>query len=172
LSRKYTVAQSSLLDLQIDVQEKKRAAETGVPVREDRDVGPASGPVNIRNRGQRGLSDPETTFEATSYNATAPLEPVSSSLGAGRPATPTRGAGPSDGATSPQGERYYGRGECAYASAALLLEGRLLTVIVILGGVQNSLRKEQKKADGKKEDKPDKKEKKTGGVIRNFRNLV
>jgi hypothetical protein len=34
------------------------------------------------------------------------------------------------------------------------------------------LRKEQKKAEGKKEDKPDKKEKKAGGVIRNFRNLV
>lgn len=38
-----------------------------------------------------------------------------------------------------------------------------------LGGVQNSLRKEQKKADGKRDDK---KEKKAGAVIRNFRNLV
>lgn len=48
---------------------------------------------------------------------------------------------------------------------------RLWTLLTCcLGGVQNSLRKEQKKADGKKEDKPDKKEKR--GVIRNIRNLV
>jgi hypothetical protein len=40
----------------------------------------------------------------------------------------------------------------------------------VLGGVQNSLRKDHKKADGKKDDKPDKK--KAGAVIRNFRNLV
>jgi hypothetical protein len=111
LRRKYTVAQGSLLDLQCEVAEKQRAAERGLAPKEDREAGP----VGIRNRGQRGLSDPETTFEATSYNATAPLEPVSSSLGAAglqRPATPTRaGAGPADGGASPQ-ERYYGRGTC------------------------------------------------------------
>jgi hypothetical protein len=39
----------------------------------------------------------------------------------------------------------------------------------VVGGVQNTLRREQKKSDGKKDDK---KEKKAGAVIRNFRNLV
>ena len=34
------------------------------------------------------------------------------------------------------------------------------------------MRKEQKRVDGKKEEKADKKEKKTSGVIRNFRHLV
>ncbi|OIW32106.1 hypothetical protein CONLIGDRAFT_652923 [Coniochaeta ligniaria NRRL 30616] len=159
LNRKYTVAQSSLLDLQVDIQEKRNRAERGHCAARDGEgegmpplMKSTSSPVNIRTRGTRGLSDPEAMFEATSYNATAPLEPMSSSLGngGGRPGTPPRGGlGPSDGAVSPQAERYHGR-----------------------GGVQNNLRKEQKKAEGKKDDKPDKKEKKAGAVIRNFRNLV
>lgn len=114
LRRKYTVAQSSLLDLKVDQQEKKNRAERGV--KEERDgiavlplIKSTSSPATMRGRTQRGLSDPEARFEATSYNATAPLEPVSGSDGAGRPTTPMR-AGPADGAASPQGERYYGRG--------------------------------------------------------------
>ncbi|KAB5532750.1 Hamartin protein-domain-containing protein [Coniochaeta sp. 2T2.1] len=156
LKRKYTVAQSSLLDLQVEAQEKKNRAERETQqsaAREEKDVEgvltpvmrtSSSSPVAIRTRGHRGLSDPEPSFEATSYNATAPLEPVGSgSHGDRRPSTPTR-PGPSDGTASPHGDRYHGR-----------------------GGVQNSLRKEQRKSEGKKDDK-----KKPGNVIRNFRNLV
>ena len=121
LKRKYTVAQSSLLDLQVEAQEKKNRAERGhLPGREDERGGESvlplakthSTPVAIKTRGSRGLSDPEAMFEATSYNATAPLEPVVNSLsGSGRPATPTRGGQVlSEGTTSPQAERYHGRG--------------------------------------------------------------
>lgn len=121
LKRKYTVAQSSLLDLQVEIQRKRNRAERGQQSARDDDrdgesvlplVKTHSSPVTIKNRGARGLSDPEANFEATSYNATAPLEPVSSSLGgSGRPGTPTMGGqGPSEGTTSPQAERYHGRG--------------------------------------------------------------
>lgn len=122
LKRKYTVAQSSLLDLQVDIQEKKNTVERGRQSARDDDreaegalplAKTHSSPVAIKRKGTRGLSNPEINFEATSYNATAPLEPVSSSLGVGssRPDTPTRaGQGPSEGPTSPQAERYHGRG--------------------------------------------------------------
>jgi hypothetical protein len=128
LKRKYTVAQSSLLDLQVEAQEKRNRAERSHQYgrdddREKESVLPLmkthSSPVSIRTRGARGLSEPDVIFEATSYNATAPLEPVSSSLGAGggRPGTPTKaGVGPTEGSTSPQAERYHGRGTSPISS--------------------------------------------------------
>lgn len=122
LKRKYTVAQSSLLDLQVEIQEKRNKTERGrQSARDDDGEGEGtlplgrthSSPVAIKRKGAHGSSNPEVNFEATSYNATAPLEPVSSSLGVGssRPETPSRGGqGPSEGITSPLAERYHGRG--------------------------------------------------------------
>lgn len=128
LKRKYTVAQSSLLDLQVEIQEKKNRAERGEAASEGGGTlqllpplhKTSSSPVAIRTRGARGLSEPEAVvLEGTSYNATAPLEPVSGSA-SGRPSTPTRsGGGGSEGAASPQGERYYGRGRCLTSRASV-----------------------------------------------------
>ncbi|KAK3379938.1 Hamartin protein-domain-containing protein [Lasiosphaeria ovina] len=143
LMRKYTVLQSSLLDMQCDAMEKKAA---GNDTDGDADLAAmaASPPISIRNRPQRGFSDPEA-FDGISHNATPPLDPVSSSVGAGRPSTPLGGHDAS-GKTSPHAERYFGR-----------------------GGVQNAIKKERK---DKKDDKADKKDKKTASGLRGIRSFV
>ncbi|KAK3323479.1 Hamartin protein-domain-containing protein [Cercophora scortea] len=159
LNRKYTAAKSALLDIQCDVAERRGAAgNDGGPGTAffdgDSELTATTGsPISIRNRSQRGFSDPEI-FEGVSHNATPPLEPISSSAGtviAMRPSTPVLGdAGPVGGAgktsTSPQSERYHGR-----------------------GGVQNAIKKERKE---KKEDKGDKKEKKSSAGLRGIRGFV
>lgn len=103
LMRKYTLLQSSLLDMQVgpNADVTRITESSGV----------------TRGRPHRGFSDPEA-FEAASYRATPPLEPVSTSAGAGvafpGPSTPPT-SGPSDptpaARTSPQSERYHGRGK-------------------------------------------------------------
>ncbi|KAK0627111.1 Hamartin protein-domain-containing protein [Immersiella caudata] len=145
LMRRYTVLNSSLLDLQCDMGDR-RINEVGSPSYEaagDAEMLPMSGnPIAIRNRGHRGFSDPEA-FEGISHNATSPLEPVSGSLGSHRPSTPPEGADKTGTSTSPQMERYFGR-----------------------GGVQNAVRKDKR---DDKSDKKDKKEKKSGAGLRGIR---
>jgi hypothetical protein len=110
LMRKFTVLQSQLLDLQ--------SAASSSLARTDAETTPMpKSPIAIRNRPHRGFSDPEIA-DGTPYSAASPpLEPVSTSLGAPshRPSTPPGPSGPGDppgaGKTSPQAERYFGRGE-------------------------------------------------------------
>ncbi|KAK4450092.1 tuberous sclerosis 1 protein [Podospora aff. communis PSN243] len=145
LMRKYTVLQSSLLDLQCDGGDKgtNEGASSSYGAAGDAEMLPMSGnPIAIRNRGHRGFSDPEA-FEGVSHNATSPLEPVSGSLGSHRPSTPPDGADKTGTSTSPHIERYFGR-----------------------GGVQNATRKDKK---DDKSDKKDKKEKKSGAGLRGIR---
>ncbi|KAK3318499.1 Hamartin protein-domain-containing protein [Apodospora peruviana] len=153
LMRKYTVLQSSLLDMSCDAAEKKGAShEPSSSFSGEHELPPMSrSPISIRNRSRRGFSDPEA-FDVVSHNATPPLEPVSSSVGSPtqRPATPSgTGAADVSGAgksTSPQAERYHGR-----------------------GGVQNAIRKERK---DKKEEKSDKKDKRSAAGLRGIRGFV
>lgn len=72
-------------------------------------------PLSFRNRQHRGLSDPEL-FEATSFNATPPLQPFDPFLvgQSRRPSTPTgtdASGSVSGSMTSPIIERFHGRGE-------------------------------------------------------------
>ncbi|KAK1831355.1 tuberous sclerosis 1 protein [Podospora conica] len=99
-------------------------------------------PIAIRSRGQRGLSDTEA-FEAVSHNATSPLEPISTPVGSG--GHHDGGGDKSGTSTSPQMERYFGR-----------------------GGVQNA----KKDRKDKKDDKGDKKDKKPASGLRGIRNFV
>ncbi|KAK0715762.1 Hamartin protein-domain-containing protein [Lasiosphaeris hirsuta] len=155
LMRKYTVLQSSLLDFQCDVGERRGAGYDGGPSSFGVETEMAGSPIATRSRVQRGFSDPEA-FDGLSHNATSPLEPVSTSLGSAsqRPTTPPEpGLGDASGSgvaaggkTSPQIERYFGR-----------------------GGVQNAIRKDKK--DDKAE-KKEKKEKKSGTGLRGIRNFV
>lgn len=114
LTKKYALLQSSLATVQRDAAETRAVPSPAEP-QPITEPSPITGSSTaIRNKPQRGFSDPET-FDATSYNPTPPLEPVSTSFGSGflRPSTP-----PSAGAvdptpaarTSPQAERYHGRG--------------------------------------------------------------
>ncbi|KAK3353068.1 Hamartin protein-domain-containing protein [Lasiosphaeria hispida] len=158
LMRKYIVMQSSVLDIQCDTSERRGAGYDGGPSSfgvETESIPMAGSPIAPRNRVQRGFSDPEA-FEGISHNATSPLEPVSTSLGSAtqRPTTPlepglaeaSQGGIAAGGKTSPQIERYFGR-----------------------GGVQNAIRKDKK--DDKAERK-EKKEKKSGTGLRGIRNFV
>ncbi|KAK0643598.1 Hamartin protein-domain-containing protein [Cercophora newfieldiana] len=145
LMRKYTVLQSSLLDLQCDMSEKRtiEGGSSSYGAAGDAEMVAMSGnPIAIRNRGHRGFSDPEA-FEGISHNATSPLEPVTGSLGSRRPSTPLDSADKPGTSTSPQIERYFGR-----------------------GGVQNAVRKDKKE---EKPEKKDKKEKKSGAGLRGIR---
>lgn len=115
LTRKFTVLQSSLLDIQCDIGDR-RANDVGSSsfgAAGDAEMPMAGNPIAIRNRTHRGFSEPEA-FEGVSHNATSPLEPVSGSLGSGghqRPSTPPDGGDKTGTSTSPQLERYFGRGK-------------------------------------------------------------
>lgn len=86
IRRKYQAAQASLLDLRCDMEEKRNDAHwTAQNEARTKSVDAnASSVTLIRNRGQRGLSDPEfghqISGDGTSFNTTAPL-PTSSSFG-------------------------------------------------------------------------------------------
>lgn len=116
LMRKYTVLQSSLLDMRCDSDEKGRN-ESGASslggAAGDTEMSPAAGsPIGIRNRGHRGFSDPEMSDSITSHNATSPLDPISTSLGSGSQLpSMSLDAEKLGTSPSPQAERYFGRGK-------------------------------------------------------------
>jgi hypothetical protein len=116
LMRKYTVLQSSLLDMNSSPSSAPPRSEIPFHMDADFESSPRSAsPANVRVRPHRVFSDPEM-FEATSYNVTSPL--------GSKPATPTVG-GPSHRPSTPPGgemsgsgtlnlspdQRYYGRGK-------------------------------------------------------------
>ncbi|KAI1083495.1 Hamartin protein-domain-containing protein [Whalleya microplaca] len=144
LTKKNTALQTTVLELQSTISSSVKP-EHRPSIDPENDLSSDCGsPLSYRNRHQRDLSGPEV-FEATSYNATPPLEPYSiaraSSTQSRRPSTPLETDAASTGRSSPTtAERYFGR-----------------------GGVQN-LRKD------KKEKKEEKERKKSSGLrgIRGF----
>ena len=176
LMRKYTVLQSSLLDMQCDVADKSRndggSSSYGAASGEMESMPAMPGsPIAIRNRAHRGFSDPEV-FDNLSHNTTTPLEVASTSVGSGghhQPLSPldvdklAAGAGAGVGtSTSPQLERYFGRGKLYIES--LPAKQVPTNGLCNTGGVQNRKEKKDDKAD-----KKDKKEKKSGAGIRGMR---
>ncbi|KAI0478907.1 hypothetical protein GGR56DRAFT_632497 [Xylariaceae sp. FL0804] len=145
LTKKNTALQALVLDLQSanprrSLSETRPAVEAVVDQSSD-----SESHWGGKNRRHRGLSDSEL-FEATSFNMTPPLEPVSLSksvsMQAVRPSTPSGAEGVSVGKGSPTApERYFGR-----------------------GGVQN-LRKDKK-------DKKDDKDRKKSTGLRGIRGFV
>lgn len=115
LMRKYTVLQSSLLDMSCETTDKQSSQPESFSPFNEADSPPiARSPIAIQNRSHRGMSDPEA-FDGVSHNATPPLDPVSSSYRsppAQRPVTPVGAVDLSSNkrSTSPQTERYHGRG--------------------------------------------------------------
>ncbi|KAH8205528.1 hypothetical protein TruAng_000234 [Truncatella angustata] len=118
LAKKNTALHATILDLQSQAQVPTRSASD--PMRSsspESDTTPESSNVALafRSRKHRGFSDPEI-FDATSYNATPPLEPFEAVLVPSlRPSTPStieasRSIG-GDGKTSPIAERFHGRGK-------------------------------------------------------------
>jgi len=153
LIRKYTVLQSSMLDMKCNASPTRSGHEAAASSDADAEVSAIVGSplATARTRAHRGFSDPER-IEAVSFNTTPPLENYGSVSSNGtsthRPSTPSgqvRSEASGMPNTSPQTERYYGR-----------------------GGVQNAaVRKDRK---DKKKEEPDKKDKKSTGirVIRGF----
>lgn len=115
LMRKYTVLQSSLLDMSCETTDKQSSlTESYTPFNEADSSPMGRSPIAIQSRPHRGLSDPEA-FDGVSHNATPPLDPISSSYRSPpvqRPVTPVGAVETSTGkkSTSPQTERYHGRG--------------------------------------------------------------
>ncbi|KAK3390924.1 Hamartin protein-domain-containing protein [Podospora didyma] len=141
LQKSYTVLQSTLLDYQC-VSSEARSVGNSNEV-EPEPLPPRGGsPVSVRRIPIRGFADTEI-MDGTSHNATPPLEPLPGPSGFGpqRPSTP-KATFDVAGKTSPQAERYFGR-----------------------GGLQNV-----KTRKDKKEDKKDKKSGGTG--LRGLRSLV
>lgn len=165
LNKKITAMNSTILELQSTVPTRSRS-EAKPPGSPDLDISVLSSessgsPLSFRNRQHRGFSDPEG-FEATSYNATPPLDLYNIMGGQPqRPSTPSGAEGTSStgGSTSPTAERYHGRGE----SSAQLCMIWILTMRDV-GGVQNTIRKKDRKDDR------DKDKKKSSGIrgIRGF----
>ncbi|ROW05759.1 hypothetical protein VMCG_05281 [Cytospora schulzeri] len=152
LVRKYTVLQSSLLDMTATANAKSPHLATtsrmgGISDSSDADIsaivrgGDPPSPVCKRSSRGRGFSDPELFFEGTKFNVTPPLDSVTASSSVNtvlhHPLTPTgvsTAPAPPNPDKSPA-DRYYGR-----------------------GGTQNSGRK-------------DKKDKKPSSGIRSIRGL-
>ncbi|PKS09015.1 hypothetical protein jhhlp_003628 [Lomentospora prolificans] len=152
LMRKYTILQSSLLDMRCDPSVNP-AKETGMWSDGDGEGSPpmSSSPSQPRGRIQRVFTSPDAFATAgSSYNAISPLDPRGAgSSGIGSPPvslTPlAEGGVPLPVMSQSPEPRFHGR-----------------------GGVQNRIRKEGK---DKKAQEGDKKDKKTGG-LRGIRNLV
>ncbi|KAI2624235.1 Hamartin protein-domain-containing protein [Hypoxylon sp. NC1633] len=145
LSKKNAALQETILELQGSLSSVSKR-DPHPPADPEVDVSSDSGsPLTQRNRQHRGFSDTEM-LEATSYNATPPLEPYNTGGSAStlirRPSTPLASETSSTSKGSPTAERYFGR-----------------------GGVQN-VRKE------KKEKKDDKDNKKKSSGIRGIRGFV
>ncbi|KUI68319.1 hypothetical protein VM1G_04382 [Cytospora mali] len=136
LVRKYTVLQSSLLDMTASNAKSPRLSVTSrmgsTPDSSDAEVsaivrgGDPPSPIRKRSSRGRGFSDPESFIEGTRFNVTPPLDTITASSSFNtvlhHPSTPTGVSGSSSGADkSPPIERYHGR-----------------------GGVQNSSRKDKK----------------------------
>ncbi|KAI2637086.1 Hamartin protein-domain-containing protein [Hypomontagnella submonticulosa] len=106
LTKKNTALQATILELQATVSSLSKA-KSNPPADPDADLSSDSGsPLSHRNRQHRGFSDSEMLLEATSFNATPPLEPYQER----RPSTPLATDPLSTGRGSPTTERYFGRG--------------------------------------------------------------
>ncbi|KAI3331817.1 hypothetical protein HD806DRAFT_478407 [Xylariaceae sp. AK1471] len=114
LSRKITELQAQIFEMQYEIPSRSQATSRPLADTED-DLSSNSGsPPNSRNRRRQSFSDPEL-FEATSYNATPPLEPFGTNKPAAtqaQPPTPqgAEGSSTNKGSASPTAERYFGRG--------------------------------------------------------------
>lgn len=131
LVRKYTMLQSSLLDMNASVVKAQSGplSKTGLTSdSSDAEVsaivqgGDPPSPVRKRSRRGRGFSDPEAFVEGAKYNVTPPLDALAgSSFGTvvRRPSTPMSGATEAiSGADKSPPDRYFGRGE--FSSFALV----------------------------------------------------
>jgi hypothetical protein len=132
LNKKITGLNSTILELQTTVPTRSRSdakrpgsPDLDIPVLSSESSG---SPLSFRNRQHRGFSDPEG-FEATSYNATPPLDMYNIMGGQPqRPLTPSgnEATGSTGSSTSPTAERYHGRGE----SSVQLSRRKTLTIYV------------------------------------------
>lgn len=129
LMRKYTVLQSSLLDMTANAGKWQSGSlsKTGLGSdSSDAEVsaivqgGDPPSPVRKRSRRGRGFSDPEAFVEGARYNATPPLDALTgSSVGTivHRPSTPMSAATDSiSGADKSPPDRYFGRGKLLLSS--------------------------------------------------------
>ncbi|KAI8629534.1 hypothetical protein F5Y19DRAFT_475520 [Xylariaceae sp. FL1651] len=147
LSRKNTELHAKIFSMQPEIPVGPKRT-THPPTDTEDDLSSDSGsPPGPRNRQHRGFSDPEM-FEATSYNATPPLEPFgtnkSTNTPGHHPSTPQGPESPLMNKNSPTTERYFGR-----------------------GGLQNA-----RKDKNEKNEKNEKKDKKKSTGLRGIRGFV
>jgi len=127
LMRKYTVLQSGMLDMSVASAGHHEAQISSSGDTDGSGFGGIS-PVVSRTRTHRGFSDPEI-LDGVSYNPTPPLDIIGSANSAGttihRPSTPSgqlRENAPAGGNTSPQSERYFGRGKSLNAHCRVIVK--------------------------------------------------
>ncbi|XXG98541.1 mitochondrial 54S ribosomal protein YmL41 [Hypoxylon texense] len=113
LTKKNTALQATILELQAKVASLSKP-EPRLPMDPEVELDSDSGsPVSRRSRQHRKFSDSEV-LDATSYNATPPLEPynmgTSTSTQIRRPSTPLANDPLTASKDSPAAERYFGRG--------------------------------------------------------------
>ncbi|KAH7031092.1 Hamartin protein-domain-containing protein [Microdochium trichocladiopsis] len=107
-AKRNNALQTELLELRSSLPTRRRSDPLhAYDKRRSKDASSESEDIP-HTRTQRGLSDPET-YDPTSYNATAPLEPVKSSGSDGRDGGPLIDAAPERAETG-AAERYIGRG--------------------------------------------------------------
>lgn len=135
LVRKYTVLQSSLLDMTANAakwQSSSSLSKAGLASDlSDAEVsaivqdGDPPSPVRRRSRRGRRFSDPEPFVEGAKYNVTPPLDALAgSSVGTviRRPSTPMSGGTDSvSGTDKSPPDRYFGRGKFSFAMSAISL---------------------------------------------------
>lgn len=119
LMRKYTVLQSSILDMTASARSPLLTATSRNS--SDADIsaivrgGDPPSPIRKRSSRGRGFSDPELFFEGTKFNVTPPLESVTASSSLNtvlhHPSTPTGVSSTSSNPDKSPSERYYGRGK-------------------------------------------------------------
>ena len=110
LTKKCTTLESALLDIQCNVEQRGGRLERGSLAEGDGEpLLMTRSPVSIRSR-QRGFSDPEP-LESLTQTMSPAAEIMSTSPGSQAPKSPKSGDPAGSGkASSPQAERYFGRG--------------------------------------------------------------
>ncbi|KAF2971136.1 hypothetical protein GQX73_g2430 [Xylaria multiplex] len=115
LSRKNTELQTKIFEMEASISIPPKQAIRGRADTEDELSSELGSSPGSSNRRRQSLSDPEL-FEATSYNATPPLEPLGIMIPASTQARPsalqgTEGSSTNKGSPNPITERYFSRGK-------------------------------------------------------------
>ncbi|KAI1273366.1 Hamartin protein-domain-containing protein [Xylaria sp. FL0933] len=117
LSRRNTELQAKIFEMETGIPTQRKPGTRRSADTEDDQLSDSDSPSSSTNRKRRSLSGSDI-FEATSYNATPPLEPLAIMIPSSTQVRPpavqgTEGSSANKDNSSPISERHFGKGKCS-----------------------------------------------------------